>query len=269
MAFKKPANPSFLELASPNTWPKSISLLNWMNYWYPKICDAVGIDQTTDYDAMKWALNETLKPSVNIESTKKQYSHDNAIIFAPSHPIIPNFLLTQPNTLIIASEAVTGLLLKKGIVPHFITSDLDSNFSDLILAGSKGSILAIHVHGDNKDKIKGFFSNPETKNISFFFTTQTVPINDFVNILGFTDGDRAAFLGYFLGVNRIYLSGFELDSEPVNKMIEPSFFKEWYSKKKIKLEIAKVLLCWLSNFVNVVDLNHTTKWFDQCRISLY
>lgn len=269
MAFKKPELPSFVEFAPPTTWPKELSVSNWVEYWYPKICDIIGINPTTDYESMKWVSNENIKPTLDVEVIKTRYSYNRAIIFAPSNPVFPEELLRSHDSLVVASEAVTGLLLKKGIIPHFITSDLDSNFSKLVFAGKKGSILAIHVHGDNKDQIKSFFSNPETKKIPFFFTTQTRPINGFVNVLGFTDGDRAAFLGYFLGVNKMYLSGFELDSEPVNKKIGNRFFKEWYFKKRIKLDIAKVLLCWLSNFVSIVDLNKSTKWFDKCQISQY
>ncbi len=263
---KKDNTISFYNLAPPETWPKTLSLKVWLTYWYPKICNALGINAKKDEEIVKW-VEDNYEPTSNINEVKKKIRKKSALVMAPSNPVLTLEMKDILNDLlIIATEPVIGFLNSNGIIPQIIETDLDSNFNDLIHSAKQGSILAIHVHGDNKERIKAFFEIPETKNIKYFFTTQTRPSVKVVNTLGFTDGDRGVFLAQFLGCEQILLSGFELDTKPVTKQIHLSNYNEWLIKKKIKLEIAKALICWLSNFQPIIDLNNNTKWASVCNI---
>ena len=61
---------------------------------------------------------------------------------------------------VMAADGATSTLLKKGIVPDIIVSDLDGDIADLQKANKMGAIMVIHAHGDNipvlSDAVHGF-----------------------------------------------------------------------------------------------------------------
>lgn len=140
------------------------------------------------------------------------------------------------NGFIIAADGATSVLLDYGIVPNIVTSDLDGDIRDLLYASSEGSIVVIHAHGDNIDKLREYthlFQN------YVMGSTQVEPRPYVYNFGGFTDGDRAVHLAYYIGVHRVKLIGFDFnkpfvcpgDKRVLNKSIS-----------SVKLEIALMLL---------------------------
>jgi uncharacterized Rossmann fold enzyme len=81
-----------------------------------------------------------------------------------------------------------------GRVPEVICTDLDGNSeADIekeILACEQGSLVLIHAHGDNMDKLKKYV--PRFKH--FIATTQAKPFDNVYNFGGFSDGDRCVFV---------------------------------------------------------------------------
>ena len=78
-------------------------------------------------------------------------------------------------------------------------------------ANKNGSILVVHAHGDNIDKIRKYSS--ELKN-NIVGTIQINPVayENLFNFGGFTDGDRAVFIADHFQAKAIYLVGFDFDS---------------------------------------------------------
>jgi len=113
---------------------------------------------------------------------------------------------------LISADGATTALLKNDIIPHIILTDLDGKINDLLIANAKNSIVLIHAHGDNIEKIKKYVSR--FKGI-IFGTTQTDPIlfKNLFNFGGFTDGDRCIFLSEHFNARKIFLIGFNFDGD--------------------------------------------------------
>ncbi|AGF98324.1 Hypothetical protein MmTuc01_3060 [Methanosarcina mazei Tuc01] len=95
---------------------------------------------------------------------------------------------------IIAADGASAAFMDMGRVPEVICTDLDGNSeSDIekeILACELGSIVLIHAHGDNLDKLEKYV--PRFKR--FIATTQAEPFDKVYNFGGFSDGDRCVFV---------------------------------------------------------------------------
>lgn len=117
-------------------------------------------------------------------------------------------------TLIIAIDGATRLLMKFDIVPDVIFSDLDGiRPKDLQKKAVQDAFLVVHAHGDNMDKIKLF--TPILKQWAHLIaTTQTESALPVINHGGFTDGDRALFLidNFVLNKQPVFLFGYDFGS---------------------------------------------------------
>jgi uncharacterized Rossmann fold enzyme len=131
---------------------------------------------------------------------------------------------------IIAADGAAAVLMDFRCVPDVICTDLDggseADIEKEILACEKGSIVLIHAHGDNVDKLKKYV--PRFKR--FIATTQAKPFDKLYNFGGFSDGDRCVFVAKEFGAKCIKLAGFDFDDPSVNPI------------KKKKLKWAKELI---------------------------
>jgi len=142
----------------------------------------------------------------------------------------------------ISSDGATTALLENDFLPDIIVTDLDGKIQDQIKANSQGSIIIIHAHGNNIDKIKKYVPKFKGKIMG---TTQTNPdlYNYLFNFGGFTDGDRAIYLSYEFNAKKINLIGFDFD----DIIGEYSFPKNKDRKQKIKK------LNWCKYLINILD----------------
>ncbi len=131
---------------------------------------------------------------------------------------------------VIAADGAAAVLIDMGIIPEVICTDLDGNSeADIekeILACEMGSIVLIHAHGDNIDKLEKYV--PRFKR--FIATTQARPFDKVYNFGGFSDGDRCFFVAREFGAKKIRLVGFDFEDSDVNPI------------KKKKLKWAKKLI---------------------------
>ncbi|WP_292373578.1 6-hydroxymethylpterin diphosphokinase MptE-like protein [Methanosarcina sp. UBA411] len=131
---------------------------------------------------------------------------------------------------VIAADGAAAVLMDVGIIPEVICTDLDGNSeADIekeILACEMGSIVLIHAHGDNIDKLEKYV--PRFKR--FIATTQARPFDKVYNFGGFSDGDRCFFVAREFGAKKIRLVGFDFEDSDVNPI------------KKKKLKWAKKLI---------------------------
>ena len=138
------------------------------------------------------------------------------------------------NKVKISADGATSALLKYDILPDIIVTDLDGKISDIIKANSKGSIVVVHAHGDNIEKLK---QNVKKFNEKTIGTTQSDPssLKNVYNFGGFTDGDRAVFLALYFNAKSICLIGFDFKG-----IIGKYSFPE---KKNKELKLKKLKWC--------------------------
>jgi len=111
----------------------------------------------------------------------------------------------------VAADGATETLLRAGIIPEIIVTDLDGPFDAILKANQKGSIVIVHAHADNLDALHRYV--PQLKHI--VGTAQCQPPEGLYNFGGFTDGDRCVFLAMELGAASITLAGFDFEDESV------------------------------------------------------
>ena len=146
---------------------------------------------------------------------------------------ISNTTLSE-NPVIIAADGATEMCLNLGIIPDFVVTDLDGDYESLVRADSGGSIMVVHAHGDNYEKISS--QVPYLNNV--IGTTQNFPLTTVYNFGGFTDGDRSISLAVEFQAKEILLLGMDFDSRI------GFFSKKNVSNlklKKQKLQIGKYL----------------------------
>jgi 2-amino-4-hydroxy-6-hydroxymethyldihydropteridine diphosphokinase len=120
---------------------------------------------------------------------------------------ISNTALSE-NPVIIAADGATEMCLDLGIIPDFVVTDLDGDYESLVRADSGGSIMVVHAHGDNYEKIS--LQVPYLNNV--IGTTQNFPLTNVYNFGGFTDGDRSISLAVEFQAKEILLLGMDFDS---------------------------------------------------------
>ena len=139
----------------------------------------------------------------------------------------------------IVADGATRAIIENGLKPNIVVTDLDGDIKSLKKAGRTNTIMVVHAHGDNSDRlhlVKNF------KNC--IGTTQTKPIGKIHNFGGFTDGDRCVFLANHFKAKKIILLGMDFGTS-IGK----------YSKIKVnnraikivKLRRGKKLLEWLAS----------------------
>lgn len=136
--------------------------------------------------------------------------------------------LDQPQAaVVIAADGATTVLLRNGIIPDIICTDLDGSIPDIIEANRLGSLVVVHAHGDNIEQLRKVIP---ALNEHMLCTTQSKPLPNVYNFGGFTDGDRCVFLAREFGAESIELIGFEFEDEQVSE------------RKRKKLQWAKRLI---------------------------
>ncbi|MCY0868156.1 MAG: DUF115 domain-containing protein [Desulfurococcus sp.] len=150
------------------------------------------------------------------------------------------------DSLLVASDGSTSILLLNSLTPSIVVTDLDGLAVDLWRASSTGSVTVIHAHGDNIPRIKEYtkgFKGP------LIGSTQVEPRPHVYNFGGFTDGDRGVFVAVALGVREVYLAGFDLHGEPTPCPGKTASFNR--ELKRAKLKIASRMLEYISSRKNV------------------
>ncbi len=179
---------------------------------YQKILDDFGFSRERDEEAAE-LLSELLREPEQSLKDAFRLVCGRAVIVCGNGPSLVRELdaLPKQDHIFIAADGATEALLKQGIIPQIVVTDLDGPFQAILQANKMGSIIVVHAHGDNIDAIeKGV---PVLKNV--IGTTQSRPLKNVYNFGGFTDGDRCVFLAKHLGAAEIRLVGFDYNDESV------------------------------------------------------
>ncbi len=117
---------------------------------------------------------------------------------------------------LLAADGATATCLDAGLVPTIVVTDLDGPVASEVAANRRGSVVVVHAHGDNQSALREWVGQFPGALVGSWAGP---PRNGLLNVGGFTDGDRAAFLADHLGAERILLWGFDFSrtapSDPV------------------------------------------------------
>lgn len=132
---------------------------------------------------------------------------------------------------VIAASTAADVCLDAGLTVDCMVTDLDKNLETARELSKRGTAVAVHAHGDNIELVERYV--PAFDVSSVLPTTQAEPTPPVVNLGGFTDGDRAAFLADACGADRLIFPGWSFDDSTVTP------------EKARKLAWAERLLLWL------------------------
>jgi len=181
---------------------------------YKKIVEDFGFSVENDKLATK-ILDELLQrdKQFSIKKLEELIANKEVVAFGAG-PSLENFLKNNKKKIVnkikIAADGATTALLEHDVKPEIIVTDLDGNVSDQIKANSSGSVVIIHAHGDNIDKLRRYV--PKFNGVVIGSTqVDSKPYRNVNNFGGFTDGDRAVFLADHFNAKKIYLVGFDFE----------------------------------------------------------
>ncbi len=117
------------------------------------------------------------------------------------------------SSVVFAADAAADVLVKNGIRPAAVFTDLDGASDCLLDMNAAGTIVVVHAHGDNIPLLKHWV--PKLSGL-IVATTQAAPLPHVHNFGGFSDGDRAVFTADALGARSITILGFDLDDTSVD-----------------------------------------------------
>ena len=133
---------------------------------------------------------------------------------------------------VVTADGATATCLAAGIVPAVVVTDLDGPVASEIAANRRGSLVVVHAHGDNLAAIREWVPQFAGEVVGSWAGPPRGPLLD---VGGFTDGDRAAYLAAHAGASEVLLWGFDFDhvseSDPTAR-----------SRKLAKLRWARRLL---------------------------
>ncbi|HZY70554.1 MAG TPA: 6-hydroxymethylpterin diphosphokinase MptE-like protein [Thermoplasmata archaeon] len=114
----------------------------------------------------------------------------------------------HPSPSLLAADGATVPCVEAGLVPDVIVTDLDGPVPAEVNANMRGALAVIHAHGDNRTALERWV--PEFGG-EVAGSWAGPPRPALLNVGGFTDGDRAAYLAEACGARRILLWGFAFD----------------------------------------------------------
>ncbi len=179
---------------------------------YQEILQDFGFSRARDEEAAL-LLSQLLPDSEKALGVAQERVRDRSVLIFGNAPSLAEEVegLAMKGEALIAADGATAVLLGKGILPDIIVTDLDGPFPEIRKANQRGSIVAVHAHGDNLDALRCFV--PLLRNA--IGTVQCRPPYGLYNFGGFTDGDRCVYLAKALGAASMKLVGFDFDDESV------------------------------------------------------
>ncbi|ACV25135.1 6-hydroxymethylpterin diphosphokinase MptE-like protein [Methanocaldococcus fervens] len=190
-----------------------MDMKEWEKF-YNQIIEDFGFDKDKDVEAAI-ILNNILEKADKLSTDKiKDIVEGKEVFVFGAGPSIKRHIkiikeLKKDYPIIVADGACKAFL-EEGIIPDIIVSDLDGDLNALIECNKNGSIVVVHAHGDNIEKIKEYV--PKLKNIigsCQIPSYRELGLKNIINFGGFTDGDRCCFLAYYFKAKKLILGGMD------------------------------------------------------------
>jgi 2-amino-4-hydroxy-6-hydroxymethyldihydropteridine diphosphokinase len=212
-----------------------------LNGWeekYQEILNEFGYDRLREIKAAV-ILNSFVRSRFQLNRLEKKIKNKTVFVVGagPSLSSSLSYIKKFRNFTKIVADGATQALIENGIIPDVVVTDLDGDIESLKKAVESKSIMIIHAHGDNINKL------PHAISFKYFLgTTEDKPFGKIRNFGGFTDGDRCVFLANHFGASRIILIGMDFGIR-IGKYSKGVYNK---SIKLKKLRKGKALLEWLA-----------------------
>jgi len=197
-------------------------------------------------------LNSLLKKRLGLNRLERKIRNKTVFVIGAGQSLGSSlqYIKKFRNFTKIVADGATQALIENKITPDIVVTDLDGNMESLKKASDLKSIMIVHAHGDNINRL------PHA--ISFKYclgTTEDKPFGKIRNFGGFTDGDRCVFLANHFRASKIILIGMDFGTH-IGRYSKVGAFNK--SLKLKKLRKGKLLLEWLATKSNS-DLYTTSK----------
>jgi len=224
---------------------------------YREILKDFGYSRKKDIQSCK-LLDSLLPKKTRIAEIKDLIEKKPVFVVGagPSLPSSISILKKYKKITKIVADGATKAIIENGLKPDIVVTDLDGDIKSLKKAGRTNTIMVVHAHGDNSEKIH-FVKN--FKNC--IGTTQTKPLGKIHNFGGFTDGDRCVFLANHFKAKKIILLGMDFGTR-IGKYSKTRVISRTTKIKKLRR--GKKLLEWLakkseSNLYSTTKIKGLTK----------
>ena len=206
---------------------------------YREILKDFGYSRKKDIQSCK-LLDSLLPKKTRIAEIKDLIEKKPVFVVGagPSLPSSISILKKHKKITKIVADGATKAIIENGLKPDIVVTDLDGDIKSLKKAGRTNTIMVVHAHGDNSEKIH-FVKN--FKNC--IGTTQTKPLGKIHNFGGFTDGDRCVFLANHFKAKKIILLGMDFGTR-IGKYSKSTVVNRTIKIKKLRR--GKKLLEWLA-----------------------
>ena len=206
---------------------------------YREILKDFGYSRKKDIQSCK-LLDSLLPKKTRIAEIKDLIEKKPVFVVGagPSLPSSISILKKHKKITKIVADGATKAIIENGLKPDIVVTDLDGDIKSLKKAGRTNTIMIVHAHGDNSEKIH-FVKN--FKNC--IGTTQTKPVGKIHNFGGFTDGDRCVFLANHFKAKKIILLGMDFGTR-IGKYSKTRVISRTTKIKKLRR--GKKLLEWLA-----------------------
>ena len=203
----------------------------------------LGLDATADRRAtdLLTSILQPIDPNPLLTKLSDIISGKQVIVCGAGPSLkrqIESFSDTEESVLVVADGA-TSVMLELGLHCDVVVTDLDGDVDHLIEAEKNGSLLIVHAHGDNIERVKSIVPRLG----AVLGSTQVEPTDRAFLWGGFTDGDRACHVACDYAPERIILAGMDF-GDTVGKWSKPEHDSHFLAgeRKRIKLEIAEELI---------------------------
>ena len=215
-----------------------MTIVGWESK-YREILKDFGYSRKKDIQSCK-LLDSLLPKKTRIAEIKDLIEKKPVFVVGagPSLPSSISILKKHKKITKIVADGATKAIIENGLKPDIVVTDLDGDIKSLKKAGRTNTIMIVHAHGDNAEKIhlvKNF------KNC--IGTTQTKPMGKVHNFGGFTDGDRCVFLANHFKAKKIILLGMDFGTR-IGKYSKSTVVNRTIKIKKLRR--GKKLLEWLA-----------------------
>ena len=215
-----------------------MTIVGWESK-YREILKDFGYSRTEDKQSCQ-LLNSLLQKKSPIVEIRDLIENKPVFVIGagPSLPSCISILKKYKKITKIVADGATKAMIENGLKPDIVVTDLDGDITSLKKAGRTNTIMVVHAHGDNSEKIhlvKNF------KNC--VGTTQTRPVGRIHSFGGFTDGDRCVFLANHFKARKIILLGMDFGTR-IGKYSKTTIVNR--TIKVAKLRSGKKLLEWLA-----------------------
>ena len=221
--------------------------MRWVE-WQPiylDIVDKLNLNPSSDRQATR-LLTELLRetnPNLLLQDLEQRIK-GKTVVICGAGPSLETHLQSLGvgigfKPIFVAADGAVSALLNLDLECSVLVTDLDGNLDDIREATKKKSLTIVHAHGDNMDKIREIV--PSLGPV--LGSTQVEPTNRAFLWGGFTDGDRACYIGTAYSPQRIVLAGMDF-GRTVGKWSKPTHDSHFPAdeRKRIKLDIAKSLI---------------------------